>query len=58
MRPCHCNRLPPDGEPYTTAYCRPCYLAYHSPEYRALWGPPAKRRADRTKPRVEKGTLG
>ena len=37
-RPCTCDRLPPPGAPYTTAYCRPCWLYHNDHAYRRLWG--------------------
>jgi hypothetical protein len=37
-RPCRCDRLPPPGQPYTTDYCRLCWLFHHDAAYRALWG--------------------
>jgi hypothetical protein len=48
---CHCNDLKPGircddtgcdrvrlGEPYDLSQCRPCFLWFHSAEYRRLWG--------------------
>ena len=38
MRPCLCDHLPPAGQPYTTEYCRLCYLYYTDPAYKGEWG--------------------
>lgn len=45
-RPCDCDRLPPAGKPYTTEYCRLCWLYHHDEQFRAMWGngPPLARR--------------
>jgi hypothetical protein len=32
--------LPPAGRPYTTAYCRLCWLYHHDAVYRNRWGEP------------------
>src|SRR4051812_7057311 len=39
MKPCGHTQLvlPPAGEPYSTAYCRFCWLYQYRPDYRALW---------------------
>jgi hypothetical protein len=41
-RPCghESLRLPPAGEPYSTEYCRICFLYATEPSYRALWDNP------------------
>jgi hypothetical protein len=36
-RPCVCERLPPPGQPYTTDYCRLCWLYHNRPDYREMW---------------------
>jgi hypothetical protein len=36
-RPCTCDRLPPPGEPYSTAYCRLCWLYHNDPAYKQHW---------------------
>lgn len=36
-RPCSCDRVPPQGVPYTTAFCRLCYLWHYDPAYRVRW---------------------
>jgi ADP-heptose:LPS heptosyltransferase len=38
VRPCTCDRIPPDGQPYTTDFCRLCYLYHTNPDYNRLWG--------------------
>lgn len=36
-RPCYCDRLPPEGQPYTTDYCRLCWLWHYDASYRCFW---------------------
>jgi hypothetical protein len=36
-RPCACDRLPPEGQPYSTDFCRLCYLYHTDANYRRLW---------------------
>lgn len=36
-RPCFCDRLPPAGEDYSTAYCKLCWQWHNSPGHRAYW---------------------
>jgi predicted O-methyltransferase YrrM len=40
MLPCNHTTpvLPPDGKPYSTEYCRLCWLFAHDHKYNALWG--------------------
>lgn len=38
MRPCgNCNRLPPDGAPYSPEFCRFCWNYHHDPEWRTFF---------------------
>lgn len=37
MHPPYDHPLPPPGQPYTTAYCRICFLYHRNPRFRAFW---------------------
>lgn len=36
-RPCFCDNLPPEGEAYTTKYCRRCWLYHNDERYTKKW---------------------
>ena len=50
MRPCTCDRIPPEGEAWSKGFCVPCTLYHRKAHYREKWDTPAPQPVERKGP--------